>query len=148
MLWLQWMAPNSNVAFSILCCLWQAARNNVLLAVPAFLYAINNYLKFTMQVRFLETDFLFVSFIWFSLLFICNHVYANTLHRKAMALMSLLVYLLVLKCILLLKLPGFLAIDRRFWVYLEPTNLIATLFFAVIFQSCNCEDAKQFEGSY
>lgn len=30
----------------------QAARNNVLLAVPAFLYAINNYLKFTMQVQF------------------------------------------------------------------------------------------------
>jgi uncharacterized membrane protein YvbJ len=28
----------------------QAARNNVLLAVPALLYAINNYLKFTMQV--------------------------------------------------------------------------------------------------
>ncbi|GFY81451.1 UDP-galactose transporter 6 [Actinidia rufa] len=27
----------------------QAARNNVLLAVPALLYAINNYLKFTMQ---------------------------------------------------------------------------------------------------
>ncbi|CAM8998474.1 unnamed protein product [Rhodiola kirilowii] len=30
----------------------QAARNNVLLAVPAFLYAINNYLKFTMQLYF------------------------------------------------------------------------------------------------
>ena len=29
----------------------QAARNNVLLAVPAFLYAINNYLKFIMQVK-------------------------------------------------------------------------------------------------
>ncbi|KAG6436679.1 hypothetical protein SASPL_101581 [Salvia splendens] len=28
----------------------QAARNNKLLAVPALLYAINNYLKFTMQV--------------------------------------------------------------------------------------------------
>ncbi|PWA66111.1 CMP-sialic acid transporter 3 [Artemisia annua] len=28
----------------------QAARNNVLLAVPTFVYAINNYLKFTMQV--------------------------------------------------------------------------------------------------
>ncbi|KAF2322567.1 hypothetical protein GH714_019038 [Hevea brasiliensis] len=28
----------------------QAARNNVLLAVPALLYAINNYLKFTMQM--------------------------------------------------------------------------------------------------
>ncbi|CAK9171288.1 unnamed protein product [Ilex paraguariensis] len=28
----------------------KAARSNVLLAVPAFLYAINNYLKFTMQV--------------------------------------------------------------------------------------------------
>ncbi|GKV22094.1 hypothetical protein SLEP1_g31993 [Rubroshorea leprosula] len=30
----------------------QAARNNALLAVPAFLYAINNYLKFTMQLYF------------------------------------------------------------------------------------------------
>lgn len=30
----------------------QAARNNVLLAVPAFLYAINNYLKFTMQLYY------------------------------------------------------------------------------------------------
>ncbi|KAG8375935.1 hypothetical protein BUALT_Bualt09G0010700 [Buddleja alternifolia] len=30
----------------------QAARSNVLLAVPAFLYAINNYLKFTMQLYF------------------------------------------------------------------------------------------------
>ncbi|PWA33319.1 hypothetical protein CTI12_AA624830 [Artemisia annua] len=29
-----------------------APRNNVLLAVPAFLYAINNYLKFTMQLYF------------------------------------------------------------------------------------------------
>ncbi|XP_047316103.1 CMP-sialic acid transporter 3-like [Impatiens glandulifera] len=32
--------------------LCQAARNNVLLAVPALLYAINNYLKFTMQLYF------------------------------------------------------------------------------------------------
>ncbi|KAL0322735.1 UNVERIFIED_CONTAM: CMP-sialic acid transporter 3 [Sesamum angustifolium] len=30
----------------------QAARNNVLLAVPALLYAINNYLKFIMQLYF------------------------------------------------------------------------------------------------
>ncbi|KAG2593578.1 CMP-sialic acid transporter 3-like isoform X3 [Panicum virgatum] len=30
----------------------QAARNNVLLAVPAFLYATNNYLKFIMQLYF------------------------------------------------------------------------------------------------
>ncbi|XP_010507718.2 PREDICTED: CMP-sialic acid transporter 2-like [Camelina sativa] len=30
----------------------EAARNNVLLAVPAGLYAINNYLKFTMQLYF------------------------------------------------------------------------------------------------
>ncbi|KAI3858190.1 hypothetical protein MKW92_051517, partial [Papaver armeniacum] len=30
----------------------QAARNNVLLAVPAFLYAINNYLKFIRQLYF------------------------------------------------------------------------------------------------
>ncbi|KAL9233069.1 hypothetical protein vseg_008109 [Gypsophila vaccaria] len=30
----------------------QAARNNVLLAVPAFLYAVNNYLKFIMQLYF------------------------------------------------------------------------------------------------
>ncbi|PWA62458.1 UDP-galactose transporter 6 [Artemisia annua] len=34
----------------------QAARNNVLLAVPAFLYAINNYLKFTMQVEDVTTN--------------------------------------------------------------------------------------------
>ncbi|KAI4351354.1 hypothetical protein L6164_005727 [Bauhinia variegata] len=32
----------------------QAARNNVLLAVPAFLYAINNYLKFIMQAVMAE----------------------------------------------------------------------------------------------
>lgn len=30
----------------------QAARNNALLAIPAFLYAINNYLKFIMQLYF------------------------------------------------------------------------------------------------
>ncbi|KAH7511154.1 CMP-sialic acid transporter 2 [Ziziphus jujuba] len=30
----------------------QAAKSNVLLAVPAFLYAVNNYLKFTMQLYF------------------------------------------------------------------------------------------------
>ncbi|XP_061985928.1 CMP-sialic acid transporter 5-like isoform X5 [Populus nigra] len=30
----------------------QAARNNVLLAVPAFLYAVSNYLKFIMQLYF------------------------------------------------------------------------------------------------
>ncbi|GAV90062.1 LOW QUALITY PROTEIN: Nuc_sug_transp domain-containing protein [Cephalotus follicularis] len=30
----------------------QAARNNALLAVPAFLYAVNNYLKFIMQLYF------------------------------------------------------------------------------------------------
>ncbi|KAI3511638.1 hypothetical protein L1887_18794 [Cichorium endivia] len=30
----------------------QAARNNLLLAVPAFLYGINNYLKFIMQLYF------------------------------------------------------------------------------------------------
>ncbi|KAL5220568.1 hypothetical protein ABZP36_025281 [Zizania latifolia] len=30
----------------------QAARNNVLLAVPALLYAINNYMKFVMQLYF------------------------------------------------------------------------------------------------
>ena len=30
----------------------QVARNNVLLAVPALLYAINNYLKFIMQLYF------------------------------------------------------------------------------------------------
>uniref|UniRef100_A0A6N2LS78 Uncharacterized protein n=1 Tax=Salix viminalis TaxID=40686 RepID=A0A6N2LS78_SALVM len=30
----------------------QAARNNVIFAVPAFLYAINNYLKFIMQLYF------------------------------------------------------------------------------------------------
>ncbi|URD80851.1 UDP-sugar transporter protein [Musa troglodytarum] len=35
-----------------LCHILQAARNNVLLAVPALLYAINNYLKFIMQLYF------------------------------------------------------------------------------------------------
>ncbi|KMZ62698.1 CMP-sialic acid transporter 2 [Zostera marina] len=30
----------------------QAARNNIMLAIPAFLYAINNYLKFIMQLYF------------------------------------------------------------------------------------------------
>ena len=39
-----------NVHFVSFCC-HQAARNNMLLAVPALLYAINNYLKFTMQVK-------------------------------------------------------------------------------------------------
>lgn len=38
----------------------QAARNNLLLAVPAFLYAINNYLKFVMQVPLFSFYFLFV----------------------------------------------------------------------------------------
>ncbi|KAL6350002.1 hypothetical protein AAG906_003931 [Vitis piasezkii] len=33
----------------------QAARNNVLLVVPALLYAINNYLKFIMQLYFNPT---------------------------------------------------------------------------------------------
>lgn len=40
----------------------QAARNNVLLAVPAGLYAINNYLKFTMQVHVLL--FWTLSIVW------------------------------------------------------------------------------------
>ena len=60
--------------------LLQAARNNVLLAVPAFLYAINNYLKFTMQVY---SSYLWKSCILFTgyildLLFIvglhCSHI--------------------------------------------------------------------------
>ncbi|URE41720.1 hypothetical protein MUK42_35199 [Musa troglodytarum] len=38
--------------FAIMMLLFQAARNNILLAVPAFLYAINNYLKFIMQLYF------------------------------------------------------------------------------------------------
>ncbi|KAJ0093616.1 hypothetical protein Patl1_26291 [Pistacia atlantica] len=36
----------AKVLFAIVMLVFQAARNNVLLAVPAFLYAINNYLKF------------------------------------------------------------------------------------------------------
>lgn len=43
----------------------QAARNNVLLAVPALLYAINNYLKFIMQVKVLTiTNFSYHSRYW------------------------------------------------------------------------------------
>lgn len=44
------LGSNSDTIISFLL---QAARSNVLLAVPALLYAINNYLKFTMQVPFL-----------------------------------------------------------------------------------------------
>ncbi|XP_057460265.1 CMP-sialic acid transporter 3-like isoform X4 [Actinidia eriantha] len=42
----------AKVVFAIVMLLFQAARSNVLLAVPALLYAINNYLKFTMQLYF------------------------------------------------------------------------------------------------
>ncbi|KAF3553116.1 hypothetical protein F2Q69_00014715 [Brassica cretica] len=42
----------AKVVFAIVMLLIQAARNNLLLAVPALLYAINNYLKFTMQLYF------------------------------------------------------------------------------------------------
>ncbi|KAB1994673.1 hypothetical protein ES319_D13G114200v1 [Gossypium barbadense] len=42
----------AKVIFAITMLLFQAARNNVLLAVPALLYAINNYLKFIMQLYF------------------------------------------------------------------------------------------------
>lgn len=41
------------------CIPWQAARNNILLAVPALLYAINNYLKFIMQVYVLFVVYMF-----------------------------------------------------------------------------------------
>lgn len=44
--------------------LLQAARNNVLLAVPALLYAINNYLKFIMQVGFSYWSFYFFYVTW------------------------------------------------------------------------------------
>ncbi|PHT52936.1 CMP-sialic acid transporter 2 [Capsicum baccatum] len=40
----------TKVVFAIIMLLIQAARNNVLLAVPELLDAINNYLKFIMQV--------------------------------------------------------------------------------------------------
>ncbi|KAL6527994.1 CMP-sialic acid transporter 5 [Orobanche hederae] len=40
------------VLFAIVMLIFQAARSNILLAVPALLYAINNYLKFTMQLYF------------------------------------------------------------------------------------------------
>ncbi|KAB1213341.1 CMP-sialic acid transporter 3 [Morella rubra] len=50
LIWLQW---NANIGFPFnTASKYQAARNNVLLAVPALLYAINNYLKFTMQLYF------------------------------------------------------------------------------------------------
>ncbi|KAB5515910.1 hypothetical protein DKX38_026558 [Salix brachista] len=42
----------AKVLFAIVMLLFQAARNNALLAVPALLYAINNYLKFIMQLYF------------------------------------------------------------------------------------------------
>ncbi|EHA8589063.1 putative CMP-sialic acid transporter 4 [Cocos nucifera] len=42
----------AKVLFAIVMLCLQAARNNVLLAVPALLYAINNYLKFIMQLYF------------------------------------------------------------------------------------------------
>ncbi|KAH7670938.1 Nucleotide-sugar transporter protein [Dioscorea alata] len=42
----------AKVLFAIIMLIFQAARNNVLLAVPALLYAINNYLKFIMQLYF------------------------------------------------------------------------------------------------
>ncbi|CAK7325977.1 unnamed protein product [Dovyalis caffra] len=46
------LTETAKVVFAIFMLLVQAARNNVLLAVPAFLYAINNYLKFIMQLYF------------------------------------------------------------------------------------------------
>ncbi|KAG8369536.1 hypothetical protein BUALT_Bualt14G0023700 [Buddleja alternifolia] len=42
----------AKVIFAIVMLIFQAARSNILLAVPALLYAINNYLKFTMQLYF------------------------------------------------------------------------------------------------
>ncbi|KAM3320543.1 hypothetical protein P3S67_007744 [Capsicum chacoense] len=42
----------TKVVFAIIMLLIQAARNNVLLAVPELLDAINNYLKFIMQLYF------------------------------------------------------------------------------------------------
>ena len=39
-------------SFSLFLHLWEATRNNTLLVVPALLYAINNYLKFIMQLYF------------------------------------------------------------------------------------------------
>ncbi|XP_065019981.1 CMP-sialic acid transporter 5-like isoform X2 [Musa acuminata AAA Group] len=46
------LTEGTKVLFAIMMLLFQAARNNILLAVPAFLYAINNYLKFIMQLYF------------------------------------------------------------------------------------------------
>lgn len=86
----------------------QAARNNALLAVPAFLYAINNYLKFTMQVyififssksfffkHFLLTTFIFKMMIpasWFSridkLIMMCLFLFFKYLNVKAEAIIS------------------------------------------------------------
>lgn len=39
----------------------QSARNNMLLAVPALLYAINNYLKFIMQVFFYMFEIILIN---------------------------------------------------------------------------------------
>ncbi|KAH8501285.1 hypothetical protein H0E87_016195 [Populus deltoides] len=46
------LTETAKVFFAIFMLLIQAARNNVLLAVPSFLYAISNYLKFIMQLYF------------------------------------------------------------------------------------------------
>ncbi|KAG8639885.1 CMP-sialic acid transporter 2 isoform X2 [Manihot esculenta] len=46
------LTEGAKVLFAIVMLFIQAARNNVLLAVPALLYAINNYLKFIMQLYF------------------------------------------------------------------------------------------------
>uniref|UniRef100_A0A0D9V919 Uncharacterized protein n=1 Tax=Leersia perrieri TaxID=77586 RepID=A0A0D9V919_9ORYZ len=42
----------TKIIFAIIMLFIQAARNNVLLAVPALFYAINNYMKFVMQLYF------------------------------------------------------------------------------------------------
>ncbi|KAF3673508.1 CMP-sialic acid transporter 2 [Capsicum annuum] len=58
----------------------QAARNNVLLAVPALLYAINNYLKFIMQLASYQTIHSgsllpLLLFLTFSLKYFCTVIF-------------------------------------------------------------------------
>ncbi|KAK9201026.1 hypothetical protein WN944_016227 [Citrus x changshan-huyou] len=65
----------------------QAARNNVLLAVPAFLYAINNYLKFIMQLHRLAFE-------------LADKLYFNPATVKMLSNLKVLVIAVLLKIIM------------------------------------------------
>ncbi|KAM7487030.1 hypothetical protein LguiA_003039 [Lonicera macranthoides] len=82
-----------------------AARSNVLLAVPAFLYAINNYLKFIMQfVRLSGTGYAYAystnelnrAFVQASL----NNLYFNPATVKMLSNLKVLVIAVLLKIIM------------------------------------------------